>query len=383
LVKDVRISTVGRAGISVGQFCAATGTSVDYLKLDNVKVIGSNTSPCTEQERGLYVDLTSSLQYLVVTGCAFDNLHYGWYLHKAVSADASTVRYVQVSDTTFNHNNLKGLYAEKLSDATFLYCTVSSNGYDAGLLSGCPNFAPWMAGFDINLKAGTYTSLTFQNSDFVQNALGGAANGVGLALKARGTGSDSAYLAFPAVLNGVNVTGCRFDGNERGVRVGEPGKANTTPTAVTMVYCSLTASVTGIGLVDELAAEAPPVAAINNWWGSETGPTHALNPDGSGQQITGTGVVDFCPWLGDGTDTQPTVIGFQPNLNPRVRLSIVLQGTNAIISWPKTCGDLEQTPSLTPPATWSATTNAPVLVGANYQVTVAVAMTNMFYRLQQ
>ena len=56
------------------------------------------------------------------------------------------VRNVSVSNTSFVENSFKGIYAEKLSDATFVDCTVRDNGhYD--FWNGV-----WNAGFDINLK---------------------------------------------------------------------------------------------------------------------------------------------------------------------------------------------------------------------------------------
>ena len=73
-LRALRIQPTGMAGISVGQFAQATGTNVSYVELYDVQVVGTNTNPCTEQERGLYVDLTSSLTNLKVTNSAFDNL---------------------------------------------------------------------------------------------------------------------------------------------------------------------------------------------------------------------------------------------------------------------------------------------------------------------
>jgi autotransporter-associated beta strand protein len=311
-LKNVRITPSGRAGISVGLFTASSGTTVDYLALDNVHVIGSNLAPCTEQERGLYVDFTSSLLHLTVTNCAFDNLHYGWYFQKQVSADASTVQFVTVHGTSFSHNNTKGIYAEKLSDATFTCTTVVSNGYDGGLLSGCAYFLPWMSGFDLNLKAGTYANLTFQDCDFEDNALGGAINGVALALKGRGTGGDSGYAAFPATLSNVAVIGCLFDGNERSIQLGEPGKANTTPTGVVIANSSLAPAATGIALRNEMASSVA-VIATNNWWGDVSGPTIASNVGGSGAQILGGSLVDYSPWLGALINLGTSCAGFQPD----------------------------------------------------------------------
>ena len=55
------------------------------------------------------------------------------------------------------------------------------------------------------------------------------------------------------------------------------------------------------------------VKAENNWWGSPRGPTSSLNAGGDGAAVVG--LVDFSPWLGDGTDTS-TDLGFQPNTSP-------------------------------------------------------------------
>ena len=301
LLKDLRIQPTGMAGISVGQFTAATGTNVSYVELDNVHVVGTNTNPCTEQERGLYVDLTSSLTNLKISDSAFDNLHYGWYLHKQVSADTSTVQFVDVDDTTFNHNNFKGLYAEKLEDATFTGVTVNQNGYDNSMLGLCSYFGPFVAGVDVNLKAGAYQNLTFDNATVTNNALGNAKEGVGLTVKARDDGVT--YGAFPATLTNVTIDDGLVTGNERGIRIGEPGKNNAGPTNVVVedvcisgnvqTYSGVDGSAYG-GLVNQSLAS---VDAENNWWGSATGPTNPSNPGGTGDAVYENGPVDFTPWL--------------------------------------------------------------------------------------
>jgi LPXTG-site transpeptidase (sortase) family protein len=315
LLQNLRVQPVSLAGISVGRFTEATGTSVSYVKLDHVEVIGTNTSPSTEQERGLYVDLTSSLQYLEVVDSAFNNLTYGWYLHKQVSADTSTVRYVQVTDTTFNHNNHKGIYAEKLSDATFKTCTVDQNGYDSSILPSW--FRPWSAGVDLNLKAGAYQNITFDNCTVTNNAHDEAKEGVGLTAKAR---DDGGYAAFPATLNTVTIVNGTYTGNERGIRIGEPGKNNATPTNVTIHNASIhsnTKNYSGVdgsvyGDVSNQLGGGVLVDATNNWWGDARGPsdgtgasevppctaapTNELNADGVGAGVTDN--IDYCPWLG-------------------------------------------------------------------------------------
>jgi hypothetical protein len=302
LLKNLRVAPVGMAGVSVGRFTQATGVNVAYVELNDVHVVGTNATPATEQERGLYVDLSSSLTNLVVSGSAFDNLSYGWYTHKSVSADVSTLRYVTVSGTTFNHCNLKGIYAEKLSDATFTGCTISGNGYDS---AGVPSyFLPFMCGVDVNLKAGTYANLAFNGCTITGNGLGGAKEGVGMAVKARGTGSlDTSYTAFPATVTNVTVSGCTITGNERGLRLGEPGKNNTTPTNVVVSGCTISGNVKTYagsdgsiygGVVNLTSAVAN---AANNNWGSPSGPTiAALNPMGTGDGVSSN--VLFTPWVG-------------------------------------------------------------------------------------
>ena len=300
LIKNFRIKPDGLAGISVGRFTESTNTRISYVKLENVKVIGNNTNPSTEQERGLYVDKTSSLKYMDVLDCSFDSLTYGWYLHKDVSSDTSTVSDVLVENTSFTHNNLKGIYVEKLRKATFTNCTFSENGFSS---SGVPSyFLPWMAGVDINLKAGTYSNLTFEDCDITNNALGGAKEGVGLTVKGRGTGSDPSYAAYPAIVDNIRITGCNVTNNERGLRFGEPGKNNTGPTNVEVRDCNITGNVKTYsgsdgsaygGLVNQSTAT---VNAQCNWWGDISGP--GGDGPGTGDAIAKvSGNIVYGPWL--------------------------------------------------------------------------------------
>ncbi|MBN2149132.1 MAG: tandem-95 repeat protein [Anaerolineales bacterium] len=296
LLQDMRLLPVGQAGVSVGRFTEATGTNVSYLLLDNIWVIGTNTNPSTEQERGLYVDLTSTLDYLTVVDSAFNNLTYGWYFQKHVSADTSTVSNVVVTNTIFNHNNHKGIYAEKLTDATFTDCTISENGFDGSVLPSY--FVPWMAGVDINLKAGTYQNIAFINPAVTDNALGGAKEGVGLTVKAR---SDGSYSTYPATLDHVLIANGTFTGNERGIRVGELGKDNSGPTNVVIrlnriygnlqTYSGTDGSAYG-GVVNQSTAA---VLVENNWWGCNEGPAGTGGCDLANNATSGS--LDADPWL--------------------------------------------------------------------------------------
>jgi hypothetical protein len=293
LLQDIRLLPNGMAGISVGRFTEATGQTVDYVKLDNVQVIGTNTNPSTEQERGIYVDLSSSLRYLDVVDCAFNNLTYGWYIQKVVSTDASNVQYVSVGNTTFNHNNHKGFYAEKLSDATFTGCTFDGNGYNSAALPDY--FRAWSCGFDVNLKAGTYANITVDGCFVTNNAIDQSKEGAGLTIKARDDGAT--YGAYPAALNNVDVINCTISGNERGLRFGEPTKNNATPTNVTVYHNTFCNNVRHYSGSDGTAYGAlinMTTAAVNaeqNYWCSVDQPAvAAVIANGS------TGSVDYTPW---------------------------------------------------------------------------------------
>jgi hypothetical protein len=291
LLQDLRVEPVGQAGISVGRFYEATSTNVSYLTLDNVYVIGTNSSPSTEQERGLYVDNTSTLDHLVVVDSAFNNLTYGWYFQKEyVVEDSSTVSNVQVTNTTFKHNNHKGIYAEKLTDSTFTGITVDQNGFDGSVLPSY--FAPWMSGVDINLKAGTYQNISFVDSVITNNALGGAKEGVGITAKAR---DDGSYETYKASLTNFTISGSTITGNERGVRIGEPGKDNAGPTGVViednLIYGNVQvySGTDGSAYGDMINVSLTQVDASPNYWGTPCEPT------------TIVGDVVYSPWYTDAT----------------------------------------------------------------------------------
>lgn len=288
LLQDLRIEPVGTYGINVN-----TG-SVAYLKLDNVHVVGTNPQNDTEAEVGLKVGTIASLTDVEIADSAFDSLHYGWYFakHGDWGPGGSIAARISVTGTTFSGNAAKGLYVEKLSDATFTGITVDGNGTNLGFFN-----AIWNAGFDINLKGEeTYQNIIFNDATFTNNGLD-VRHGAALMIKARDDGST--YGAHPAALDNVQINGGVFDGNERGIRLGEPGKENATPTNVVIRNAQITNNVktyTGIdgsaygGVINETTAT---VDARSNWWGAADGPG-GVGP-GSGDIVTAD--VLYCPWL--------------------------------------------------------------------------------------
>ncbi len=288
LFQDLQVLPVGQYGFNV-----PTG-SYSYIKLDNVHVIGNNPNNALENEVGLKVATYASLSDLEIVDCSFDHLIYGWYFakHGDWGPGGSMVSNVTVTGTSFSDNDAKGIYVEKLSDATFADCEVNDNG----LCTACYNDT-WNAGFDINLKGvETYQNIAVNYCDFEGNAIG-KGQGMAVGFKARGSGTDGggsgAYQLNPASLSNVSMNNCKVVGNERGVRIGEPGQANTLPANSVINECAVYGNANG----DFVNATTASQNAVGNWWGSAT--------PSFGTQVVGTGVT-YTPWLGvDGTYPDP------------------------------------------------------------------------------
>ena len=157
----------------------------------------------------------------------FSQCDHGWYFTKnnGGTSTPNMAQYITVSNSRFVDNGYKGIYVEMLSDATFDNVLVTGNG-----LIGNWN-GRWNAGIDVNLKGGisgqvqAYQNLVFRNMTMTGNGLG-AQDGAALMIKVR---DDGGYTAYPATLSNVLVESGLFTGNERGIRIGEPGKNNAGP----------------------------------------------------------------------------------------------------------------------------------------------------------
>lgn len=185
----------------------------------------------TNFNSGFKVNDTTSIDGLTVTSSRFNNNVFGWYLSKS-PANGSTVTNVSVTDTSFNDNGSKGIYAEKLDNATFTNIEVINSGTD--LVTWPPS-----NGVDINLKWSDYSNITiqdsfFQNGGLYTESLQGNLAGV-LVIKAR---SDGSYASPAATLSNVQLLNNTFTASNPlsivGVRLGEPTKDNAGPTNVTI-----------------------------------------------------------------------------------------------------------------------------------------------------
>lgn len=276
----------------------ASVSGVSFITLDNV-VSTANTNYGLELGNGttdlLLTDCEFSYNASVgiragtaatitdfeMDNCSVDNNNMGLVIFQ-MSSGASNFSDVLIKNSTFNDNKQKGIYVEKLHNATFDNIEVDNSGWDAGY-----NFS---AGVDINLKYRTdYANISFVNPTITGNGVG-ALYGVGLTIKARDDAPS--YNSNPAALTNVAINGGVVDGNQVGVRFGEPGKVNAGPTNVTVSQVCFDNNITA-GLVNGTLATT---TATNNAWGDPTGPYNATsNPGGLGDAVSDS--VDFAPWL--------------------------------------------------------------------------------------
>ncbi len=250
--------------------------TISYVELDNVRIIGTTSNNAVE--RGITVDAGTTLNNFVVRNCEFSNMAYGIIIYNN-DISPTTAQNIEISNSTFNNNSIKGFYTERLSNSTFSNLTVTNNGD--------PDRSPvWAdnnnAGIDINLSFGTYSNLTFDNLSITNNGIG-SSNGAGLTIKARDDKSPT------ATLSGVTITNCFINNNTNDIGFGEPGKNNIGPSNITVNGSSLTGNAT-YAVWDERGNTADIINAAGNWWGTV---------DASVISLRTTGSVDYSPWLGN------------------------------------------------------------------------------------
>lgn len=237
---------------------------------------------------GLKLASTASFTGISVTNSSFDgNVQHGWYddANKDVKPLLDDVSF---TNTSFSGNGLKGLYTERLSNATFDGVTVSGNANSSGY-----NFG---AGIDVNLKWRAFSGITIRNSSFINNG-NGSLNGAGLTVKAR---DDAPSYSSPAAsFSGLLVEDCVFSNNERHYVNGEPGKSNAGPSMVTLQRNKF-GSMTSGAVVNHSLAQ---VSASHNYWGA---------PNPSFAAVV-SGDVAYSPWYADeALNYLVTVTNFQP-----------------------------------------------------------------------
>ncbi|RMG61327.1 MAG: hypothetical protein D6722_19810, partial [Bacteroidetes bacterium] len=302
VLKDVHVTGFTISGIVAGGY-----TTLDNVFSGGNNEYGLNVSSGTDLEvlnssfngndEGIKFSQGTDLDGLTIDNCHFDNnAQHGWY-DNVSSSSPTRIRNVVITNSTFNGNPGKGIYTEKMDMALLDGITVDGSGTNTGGHS---------AGIDINLKYNTYSDISIINST-ITNCGVNDANGGGLLIKARSTGS---YAGNPATLDDVTVANNFFSGNggtgsySATVRVGEANNAlagvDAGPTNVVLFENSFGASTAAHELRNATAGAL--VTAECNWWGTTDALAIAALTFGN---------VDFAPALDNGTDDD-VATGFQP-----------------------------------------------------------------------
>jgi len=214
-----------------------------------------------------------SLDGLTITDSHLDGNASGWETYTATSATDGPLTNVTVSGTTFDNNLNKGMYFERLNNASFTNVEVMN--------SGTGTASP--AGIDINLKYAAFSNISITDSKI------SGSTGNGLAIKGRNDAPS--YNTHPASLTGVTGSGLDVSGNAIGISIGN----NVTGVQINESNIQGNSSA---GLVEY--TDAGVIDATCNWWGSATGPANTGNPGGTGNAVVsapGGGTVNFTPWL--------------------------------------------------------------------------------------
>ena len=224
----------------------------------------------TSNNIGLRSATSGAANNVTITNSAFNDNDYGWMINatSGKTNNQDDFQNVTVSNTTFNNNKFKGLYAEKLHNATFTNITVSGSGY--GTTS--PN------GININLKYGMFASIAFTDLT-VTNSGTGTPTGAGVAIAARNDASS--YNTNPASLSGLSFTNTSITGSTYQLSI-----ANAI-SGVTLSGVSING--TGIGLLSYGSAQGNPASFdLGNTTFASSLSAHIVN-SGASTTITGTG----------------------------------------------------------------------------------------------
>lgn len=220
---------------------------------------------------GLRMGTGASVEDLVIHGSEFNgnagsgNQGQGIYIAKGTNDTTTYFDNVEIKNTQFNDNKIKGIYIEKLSNALFDGIEVKQSGTSADYNTN--------AGIDINLKykngktmpddGGIYQNITIQNSMISESGNLGSASDrqfpVAVCIKAR---DDSpSYNSTPASLSNVQIINTQISGPVNALRFGEPGKNNAGPVDVVIKDSQL--SLEGMDELSRYALINVSLAAID------------------------------------------------------------------------------------------------------------------------
>ncbi|HEY2413809.1 MAG TPA: right-handed parallel beta-helix repeat-containing protein [Pirellulaceae bacterium] len=233
-------------------------------------------------------------------------------------ANSSTTDQTQITGNLFQNNNQigsvsgTGIYSDQFNAGGALNDVLIDNNTflnetNVAVLIGPTDAASPASAITIsrNVMTGNGNAILLintLNSTITQNEI---------------SGSDFSQVVLAEGNNGITITqNFISNGATNGIRISHLNTVDPTQN-VTINRNSISGNATAGLSIDtgDYAGAAGSLNAQFNWWGSSTGPTIASNPNGTGDVIIDpAGQVDYTPFLPNGTDTQPTVRGFQPSI---------------------------------------------------------------------
>jgi hypothetical protein len=283
---DVALVDYCSRGLSLSGF----NENVEILTTDIIIV----AAPLTNQV-GIRLGTADGVDGLTFDGGSIKGNNQGIFVAQSSSSPAAFDNII-FRNAEISNNAIKGIYVEKLSNALFDNLIMDSNGTDPAYGNN--------AGIDINLKYGNYSNIVISNSTFTASGLTGTAtdpeNPSAIAIKARDDGGT--YGPNPATLDNVTISNCIVNAPNNGIRFGEPGQLNASPTNVSITNSDLST----FGHKALINRTEGKVTLDCNWHGTtDLGVITTMMANYSPGQIVYNELLDL------GADSSPNA-GFQP-----------------------------------------------------------------------
>lgn len=205
----------------------------------------------------------------------FTNIKYPTYLGTALVAMGGSGSQVNITNSSFDQIGRLGVQ---------YFGTGTRGTFDGNLYVG-KGHGNWL---DYGVEVGGGANANINNSTFSECT--------GVAASDGSTSAGVLVTTYYGPGSAADIQGNIFEGNSTGISVGYDDTDTSTVNATINKF-------TGDGY--GISSTAPTVDATNNWWGS------AIPGDFVGKI---EGDVAYNPYLCNGTDTEPEVAGFQPDL---------------------------------------------------------------------
>jgi len=264
-VDDINIINTCRYGIQLN------GSNQD-ISITDSEISRSSIAANTV---GIRVGTGTLVDGFLLEDCLISGWIQGMYIANE-SPGGMAFTDVLLKNSTISNNLQKGMYFEKLNDAVLEGLIMDNNGTDGTY--GFNN------GIDINLKYNAYSDITIKNCEITNSGVTGTAtdpqNPAAIAIKARDDASS--YHLNPASLSNVLIKNNKITGPRNGIRIGEFGKVNATPSNVTIEGNDLSHAFAHKALITRINQD---VEVKCNWHGTDDLPTilASFASAGSGQ----------------------------------------------------------------------------------------------------